>query len=542
MLKPDKRDEKIADGRVPPGRAERELIRQEARAYVQAHQLVGPLSIPELRSHSQVLLEQSGIDEAFLDFAAVVLNNEIWRPVVLTVPFEKRLLLLPQCLRHFEECPAEYDQLGLICKHCGRCVIDGLTAAAEKLGYAVLVAEGSPVVMAMIESGQVEAVVGVSCLSVLERVFPYMEAGAVPGVAIPLLWEGCRDTRLDADWLWEILTVCDEGQSTINPERLKTTVCEWFEESSLRPLLGGGTDPTTKAALEWLALDGKRWRPILTVGVWAALNGRGLDGIGPEVMQTAAAVECFHKASLVHDDIEDDDSLRYDKPTLHARYGVPAALNVGDFLIGEGYRLVGDLEIDAERKAEMLRAAAAGHRTLCIGQGWELEWMRKGQLPGAEEMIEIFAKKTAPAFEVALDLGAELAGEGRWREIFESYSRTLGIAYQIRDDLQDWWAIEPSGHIKPFSIVTAAAMERAGAEERAFLESVAVHHVTEAARVRRYVRIVRQSGAEAYLIARMRGFQAEALESLGRIDQVDLKIFLRRVVSRIFEDVGVLQE
>lgn len=525
------------DRRIPPTRAERDLILRQARAYVQVHGLTGPLSIPQLRDHAQSLLDQNRMDNAFLDFAAVILNNEVWRPTVLKIPFERRLLLLPQCLRDADHCPAAFDQLGLLCKHCGRCVIDTLTAAAERLGYPVLVAEGSPVVMAMIESGQVEAVVGVSCLSVLERVFPYMEAGAVPGMAFPLLYEGCRNTALDTEWLWEVLPVCDEGPGVINPQQLKQTVQDWFEEESLRKILGGESDPTSAAALKWLALEGKRWRPILTVGMWVALTGRGLEEIWPEVKQTAAAVECFHKASLIHDDIEDDDSQRYEQPTMHTELGVPFALNVGDFLIGEGYRLIGGLEIEAGRKAEMLKAAAAGHRTLCIGQGEELEWMRKGRLPTVEEMIEIFARKTAPAFEVALDLGAELAGRSQWRQVFEDYSRTLGIAYQIRDDLQDWWAIRQSSHVKPFSIVTAAAMEQASPEDRAFLELIACKQVTEAATVRRYVQVVRQTGAEAALVERMRLFQTQALEMLGRVSQGDLKIFLRRVVSKIFDDI-----
>ena len=55
-------------------------------------------------------------------------------------------------------------------------------------------------------------------------------------------------------------------------------------------------------------------------------------------------MECFHKASLIHDDIEDDDAQRYGEPTLHVEHGVPVALNVGDLLIGEGYRLLAECE------------------------------------------------------------------------------------------------------------------------------------------------------------------------------------------------------
>jgi len=68
-----------------------------------------------------------------------------------------------------------------LCKQCGLCTIQDLQAEAERLGYAVLVAEGSAIVMSLIQTGKIEAIVGVSCLSVLERAFPYMEAAAIPG-------------------------------------------------------------------------------------------------------------------------------------------------------------------------------------------------------------------------------------------------------------------------------------------------------------------------------------------------------------------------
>ena len=60
------------------------------------------------------------------------------------MPYEKRLLLLPKCLRDADGCPRKFDEVGLLCERCGRCVIHDLKAEAERLGYTVLVAEGSP--------------------------------------------------------------------------------------------------------------------------------------------------------------------------------------------------------------------------------------------------------------------------------------------------------------------------------------------------------------------------------------------------------------
>ncbi|MBL7154517.1 MAG: DUF116 domain-containing protein, partial [Phycisphaerae bacterium] len=172
-------------------RQQRDALLQAVVEYVEREKPVSPLSVDELRIHAGALLKAGSLDEKYVDYTAVLISNEVWRPTVARIPYEKRLLLLPQCLRNAEECPAGFDEIGLVCEHCGRCIINDFKSQAERLGYAVLVAEGSPVVMSLIETGQIEAVVGVSCLSVLERVFPYMEAGAVPGVAIPLLRDGC---------------------------------------------------------------------------------------------------------------------------------------------------------------------------------------------------------------------------------------------------------------------------------------------------------------------------------------------------------------
>ncbi len=69
----------------------------------------------------------------------------------------------------------------------------------------VLIAEGTTIVTELLKSNQVEAVVGVSCLSSLERSFPYMAASSIPGMAIPLYNNGCESTKVDVDWLVETL-------------------------------------------------------------------------------------------------------------------------------------------------------------------------------------------------------------------------------------------------------------------------------------------------------------------------------------------------
>ncbi len=176
----------------------------------------------------------------------------------------------------------------------------------------------------------------------------------------------------------------------------------------------------------------------------------------------AIAVECFHKASLVHDDIEDDDDERYGEPTLHADHGVPVALNCGDLLVGEGYRLIAESDARPDTLVAMMRIASRGHRTLCLGQGAELCWIRAPRPMTPFEVLHVFRQKTAPAFEVALQIGAALAGADEdLLSVLGTYSDALGVAYQIRDDLEDVAARE----LRP-SLPLAIAYERAKGEDR----------------------------------------------------------------------------
>lgn len=196
---------------------------------------------------------------------------------------------------------------------------------------------------------------------------------------------------------------------------------------------------TERIAYEWLLKGGKRWRPFLLACTYSALN-EGTTDFPDDVRRLAIAVECFHKASLVHDDIEDEDDLRYGEPTLHRQYGLPVALNAGDLLVGEGYRWIASVD---RRAAELVRIAAENHRTLCIGQGEELYGLSQCQTFSPQQIIEIARRKTSPAFAVSLLLGATIGGaDSKLTETLRSFSEALGIAYQIHDDLEEFKADE----------------------------------------------------------------------------------------------------
>ena len=418
---------------IPATHIERQRLRQLAHDFVKAKSLQPPVSLEQLHLLADELITLHQLDVTLRDWLLVELHNGVWLPTVASIPYERRLLLLPKCLRDSRQCQGEMDDLGLLCHRCGLCVIPGLQEQADRYGVLSLVAEGFTSVIELIRQHVVDAVIGVSCLDSLEKAFPLLVSHAVPGIAIALNDGGCKDTHVDTDYVAQLLPQRSEDTMTLlNYDHVREKVDEWFTQENLSQVLTPAKDTTTRASLEWMLSGGRRWRPFLLAAVYAAITKPRPLAFPDEVMRAAVAVECFHKASLVHDDIQDNDLERYGKPTVHARYGQAMAINIGDLLLGDGYRLLSSLS-----NKEMIGVIANAHVSLCLGQGAELAW-QSGQDVSIDDVLQIFRQKTVPAFEVALSLGVLSAGgDKRTATVLHNYTEALGIAYQLEDDLKD---------------------------------------------------------------------------------------------------------
>ncbi|PYJ85047.1 MAG: polyprenyl synthetase, partial [Verrucomicrobia bacterium] len=118
---------------IPQTPIQRNHILQVARNYVAEHNPVPPLPVEELKVHAERVVKMLNCDPLFVDYIGVLINNEMWRETLASVPYERRLLLLPKCLRVESKCPAPFDEFGLLCKQCGLCTIQDLQTEAEKL-------------------------------------------------------------------------------------------------------------------------------------------------------------------------------------------------------------------------------------------------------------------------------------------------------------------------------------------------------------------------------------------------------------------------
>ena len=457
---------------VPETRELRETLRAKCAEVVAKLDKSRPLGKEEMEVVGRKLLDEMGLPEGFIGWIMVVLATEFWREQVAAVPPSRRLFLLPHCLKHAEGCPADYDEFGLDCKKCGACSIADFRSTAENLGYKVLVAEGSPIVLKIIVSGHVDAIVGVACLNVLEKAIDKILLAGIPCMAVPLLSSDCRNTSVDEEWVHEMIIsqpqqTAPQTRTYVHLMRAASNLFKPEEIERVVPRLRGGPrlaevngrgvsaiDPiagTEVIAYDFLAKGGKYARPFITLAVYDALTGghgtlpdgeMHVAGVSDSVRRAAMSIETFHKASLVHDDIEDGDAFRYGEETVHRRFGISTAINVGDYLIGMGYRLVSreTKTLGAEVVADILDCLADAHLRLSEGQGAELLWRdsRDKRLKPLDA-LKIYALKTSPAFEAALFSGIRLAGPiGDYAEPVKQFARNLGVAFQILNDLADW--------------------------------------------------------------------------------------------------------
>ncbi len=454
--------------RMPQDAATRRAIRDAALEAADGLDRASPPGRNRLLLLGESILRRLALPDDYLGFAMVSVSNEFWRRQFAAVAFRERLLLLPHCLRKHGVCPASYDAVGLHCEHCGSCILDELLREAEALGYRTIVAEGTPAVLRHALAEGVKAVLGVACLDSLDQAFERVSQLGVPNAAVPLLADGCVDTVAELDvlrkWMHARTGPADAATRTYAPLMrhaqdlfLPDGLAKWLGEPEVGIELGlegsGATSHTARLALEWLANGGKRFRPFITLACYSALAhgthilrpDSDLAGAFPVAVELAAvAIEALHKASLIHDDIEDDDLYRYGRETLHRIHGVPTAINVGDYLVGLGYRCVCESgqHLGAECAQALTRELGRAHLRLCRGQGAEL-LHHNGQAEALSpvEMQSIYALKTAPAFHAAMYVGARSAmAEGAEAELdlMVPFSLHVGVAYQVTNDLKDW--------------------------------------------------------------------------------------------------------
>lgn len=208
-------------------------------------------------------------------------------------------------------------------------------------------------------------------------------------------------------------------------------------EGALEAVLPAPSGATRlEAAMRHAVLGGgKRLRPLL---VFAA--GRAFGAELEALDAPAVSVELLHAFSLVHDDLPamDDDVLRRGKPTVHVAFDEATAILAGDALQALAFGVLADAPLDASIRIALVRelAAASGVSGMCAGQSLDME--ATGQRVGLAELEHLHRLKTGALIRASVRMGAVAGGAPAdampW---LDDYSRALGLAFQIRDDILD---------------------------------------------------------------------------------------------------------
>jgi len=215
-------------------------------------------------------------------------------------------------------------------------------------------------------------------------------------------------------------------------------------EATMRELVGTQTeDPLIRIVREHLDAGGKRLRSRLALDASAALDAPEDAAIG-----WACACELLHNASLIHDDIQDGDTLRRGRPSVWSNYGVPQAINAGDLLLMLTTRAVAEMPVDAELRVTLTQVLVHEATEAARGQAAEIALV---PVPPLTLLFEawrgVAARKTGGFFALPVLGSVLLAGLDKQRaEELAGPFRRLGILFQMRDDVRDLFTDHGKAH------------------------------------------------------------------------------------------------
>ena len=301
-------------------------------------------------------------------------------------------------------------------------------------------------------------------------------------------------------------------------------------ESLIDFKLQSKVDLINKMSKHHFTSGGKRMRAMLTLGS-AKLAGYDL---GNRDVNLAACVELIHSATLLHDDVIDESTLRRGIKTTNSIWGNQSSILVGDYLLSRCFEIMvddGDLEI-----LKLLSSTSAK-----IAQGEVLQLQHKGEADLLEEnYIKIIELKTAALFSAATKVGACISSlENKKKDALESYGKNLGLAFQIADDALDYFSKENifgkeigkdffEGKVTlPIIIV----FQKSNAFERAFLTKIFKKEIRERKDFEDTLKLIKKYNALETTFKRAEYFVNVSYDALGIFENSEEKRILQNLTG-----------
>ncbi len=278
-----------------------------------------------------------------------------------------------------------------------------------------------------------------------------------------------------------------------------------------------------------ISSGGKRLRPMLTLAM-AMLNGYRGDGH----VKLAASVEFMHTATLLHDDVVDESDLRRGRKTARIVWGNQASVLVGDFLLGQAFRMM--VEAGFMDALDILSSAAA-----VIAEGEVMQLATAKNLATDESAyLAVTAAKTAELFAAACEVGPSIAGRGQAeRRACRGFGMALGQAFQLIDDALDYGGeseeigknVGDDFREGKITLPVIIAFERGDGEERAFWRRAMEAGDIRDGDLERAIAILRRHGAIEATTARATRFAEEAHQALSIYPDVEMRRALAQAVD-----------
>ncbi|BCH26209.1 polyprenyl synthetase [Mesorhizobium sp. L-8-10] len=292
---------------------------------------------------------------------------------------------------------------------------------------------------------------------------------------------------------------------------------------------GSDVEMIPEIANHLISSGGKRLRPMVTL---AAAQMFGYAGDGH--VKLATSVEFMHTATLLHDDVVDESDLRRGRKTARTIWGNQASVLVGDFLLGQAFRMMVDVgSLDA---LDILSTAAT-----VIAEGEVMQLAAAKNLETTEdEHFAVIKAKTAALFSAAAEVGPVIAGASRVdRAALRSYGMNLGLAFQLIDDALDYGGsakdlgknVGDDFREGKVTLPVILSYRRGSASERAFWKSAIENNGTDDAALERAIGLMTRHGAIADTIGRARHFGEIARDALAPLDASAQKTALIDVID-----------
>jgi octaprenyl-diphosphate synthase len=299
---------------------------------------------------------------------------------------------------------------------------------------------------------------------------------------------------------------------------------------------GSDVEMIPEVANHLISSGGKRLRPMLTLAA-AELCGYA----GENHVRLAAAVEFMHTATLLHDDVVDESAMRRGKSTARMIWGNQASVLVGDFLLGQAFKMM----VDAG-SMDALDVLATAATVIAEGEVMQLS-AAKNMETTEDDYLAVIRAKTAALFAAAAEVGPIVAGESKaMRNALKSYGMNLGLAFQLVDDVLDYGGTTAElgkntgddfreGKI---TLPVILAYRRGSAEERAFWKTAIEEGQSSDENLAIAMGLIKKYGSLADTITRARHYGTIARDALAPLPDSALKSALLEVIDFCIERVS----